>query len=149
MTPPATPCSTRAFLSRLGSWSIRAVPTDDRNRMASSATVPIVVAIPAVRDSSTRATIGAELWTQAKPSTEIVSGQDSRPTPAVRACTMGMVGRPEALHHHREAREPDQSVASQTEARRGAPHREGHAADDGAERQEHNKARQHVQERSP
>ena len=66
----------------------RAAPTDDRNRMASSATVPIVVAIPAVRDSSTSATIGAVLCTQAKPRTEIVSGHGSRPTPAVRACAL-------------------------------------------------------------
>ena len=44
---------------------------EDRNRIAAKATVPIVVAIPAVSDNSTSATIGPVLCTQAKPSTEI------------------------------------------------------------------------------
>src|SRR5262245_167987 len=68
-----------------GSRCIRAVPMVLRARMATMATHPIVSDMPSASDSSTSPTIAAELWVQAKPSTEVVSGHGKSPMPAVRA----------------------------------------------------------------
>jgi hypothetical protein len=114
--------------------------------MASRATVPIVVAMPAVSDSRTSATIGAELCTQAKPSTEIVSGPDTGRQGVRAVCVRG---RPKALHQHHEAGQPDQGVAHQSKAGRGAAHGEWHAADDEAQHEKDDESQQHVQERGP
>jgi hypothetical protein len=88
-----------------------------RATIASSATTPIVSAIPDASDTRTTTTEDQLLWTQAKPNTEIVSGQGSSPMPAIKeyAGIAASFGRTKALHDHEKPGQHDEAVADDHE----------------------------------